>query len=623
MEEARLALRVDNFGDREAERRHLRDLYLAGLLVGKSIVSLQPIDEALETHLYDRLRHGGRLGDDAEVLPGRVQRRLGAFFRGVYAIVPCDAFGVLQHLEIARLFECRLPFSVERLRAHWRAGVVARGSFSYRALGHFWAALSSLPSLTLRFMVLTITGEFQLARDQLDLDVSAPARCNLRLDADLGPLPILRRARRLELALPFLRSASAYRLSILVWILNDNRPAMGASLVEAMQLSLAERLGVLQRLVEGNETALHLRVSRESILWGTYAAYLLNPQKFQQVPWAIQFKLPGGTDIEPGQDQGGLLNEWMGLLINELLASEEGLLSMSADKTHHCLGGDEPVAREKYKFIGVVLGRALLSGIGTKIRLAPVIYHLMLTDLPTEFDYFSALCHLIPERWTHLAWLRGTEVVGDELGLSFALLDPTSQETIPLIEGGADVPVTEENKDRYIACVAKYALVGTDSDAGRVEALVAGFHSMIQPYRLRMLGITAKDLEGALYGEGKELSLEDWKQNTVYSGTNFSKDSLLALWFWQVLEELDTAQRLSVLSFCTGLAHLPLTGFRGIPAGEFTLTRLDRSDGGGDWLPEVATCYSQLMLYPYDSKEQLREKLLQAVELGGKGFGLA
>ena len=40
-------------------------------------------------------------------------------------------------------------------------------------------------------------------------------------------------------------------------------------------------------------------------------------------------------------------------------------------------------------------------------------------------------------------------------------------------------------------------------------------------------------------------------------------------------------------------------------------------------LPSVNTCFKYLKLPPYPSKEELKEKLLKAVNLSGDGFDLS
>lgn len=73
-----------------------------------------------------------------------------------------------------------------------------------------------------------------------------------------------------------------------------------------------------------------------------------------------------------------------------------------------------------------------------------------------------------------------------------------------------------------------------------------------------------------------------------------------------------------------GTSKVPLGGFGqlfGI-AGEQKFT-IQKGNGGPERLPTAHTCFNQLDLHKYSSKEQLRDRLVLAIHEGATGFGFA
>ena len=77
-----------------------------------------------------------------------------------------------------------------------------------------------------------------------------------------------------------------------------------------------------------------------------------------------------------------------------------------------------------------------------------------------------------------------------------------------------------------------------------------------------------------------------------------------------------------LLQFCTGTSKVPLDGFKALQgiSGPQKF-QIHRAYGPLDRLPAAHTCFNQLDLIEYESKDQLREKLLLAIHEGSEGFG--
>merc|ERR1711862_612757 len=86
------------------------------------------------------------------------------------------------------------------------------------------------------------------------------------------------------------------------------------------------------------------------------------------------------------------------------------------------------------------------------------------------------------------------------------------------------------------------------------------------------------------------------RAHTDYTG--YVPASPIVQWFWEDVDELNKEDMARLLQFCTGTSNGPL-----------------------DRLPAAHTCFNQLDLIEYESKDQLREKLLLAIHEGSEGFG--
>uniref|UniRef100_A0A3Q4GEA7 HECT-type E3 ubiquitin transferase n=1 Tax=Neolamprologus brichardi TaxID=32507 RepID=A0A3Q4GEA7_NEOBR len=161
--------------------------------------------------------------------------------------------------------------------------------------------------------------------------------------------------------------------------------------------------------------------------------------------------------------------------------------------------------------------------------------------------------------------------------------------THQLKDDGENELVTEENKEEYIRSV--------------IETL----NFKVAPPSLSFLQLMLCGMQ--------EIDLADWQKNTIYR--HYTKNSKQIHWFWQVVKEMDNEKRIRLLQFVTGTCRLPVGGFSEL-IGTDCVYR-DRSVLVMRILL-VLILFNRLDLPPYRSLEQLREKLLFAIE-ETEGFG--
>uniref|UniRef100_A0AAX7T518 E3 ubiquitin-protein ligase n=1 Tax=Astatotilapia calliptera TaxID=8154 RepID=A0AAX7T518_ASTCA len=220
-----------------------------------------------------------------------------------------------------------------------------------------------------------------------------------------------------------------------------------------------------------------------------------------------------------------------------------------------------------------------------------------------------------PEFYNSLIWIRDNNI--EECGLEmFFSVDMeilgkiTSHDLKP---NGANIQVTEENKEEYISLMAEWRF--SRGVEGQTKAFLDGFNEVVPLQWLQYFD--EKELEVMLCGM-QEVDLQDWQRNTVYR--HYTRNSKQIIWFWQLVKEVDNEVRLRLMQFVTGTCRLPLGGFAELMGSNGPQKFCIEKVGKDTWLPRSHTCFNRLDLPPYKSYEQLKEKLLFAIE-ETEGFG--
>ncbi len=118
------------------------------------------------------------------------------------------------------------------------------------------------------------------------------------------------------------------------------------------------------------------------------------------------------------------------------------------------------------------------------------------------------------------------------------------------------------------------------------------------------------------------IDVQDLKDNTQY--VNYQANHNVIKWFWEVLESFENSMRAEFIQFVTGSSRVPVEGFKGLRGArgyqKFQIIKYPTEND--NWLPQAHTCFKQLELPEYSSKEVLRERLVTAIT-EGKNFGMA
>eukprot|EP00002_Diphylleia_rotans_P025993 TRINITY_DN5163_c0_g1_i1.p1 TRINITY_DN5163_c0_g1~~TRINITY_DN5163_c0_g1_i1.p1 ORF type:complete len:140 (-),score=32.97 TRINITY_DN5163_c0_g1_i1:151-570(-) len=122
---------------------------------------------------------------------------------------------------------------------------------------------------------------------------------------------------------------------------------------------------------------------------------------------------------------------------------------------------------------------------------------------------------------------------------------------------------------------------------------------------LRLFGPT--DMDILICGE-QTVDVQFMKDHMDY-GSYSSTDATILL-FWRVFEEFTHEERILYVRFVSGLTRLPQEGSlpRRFKIDRLNARNLDES------LPQASTCFFLCKLPPYQTLEQMRSKLLYAIQ---------
>jgi ubiquitin-protein ligase E3 C len=355
----------------------------------------------------------------------------------------------------------------------------------------------------------------------------------------------------------------------------------------------------------------------------------LGPNKLRQ-RLQVQYYNEAGLR-ETGIDAGGLFKDfWTEMCaiafnpnyalfkVTEAGVAGNCLYPNPSSRTVH--GGDHIVL---FEFLGRILGKALYEGITINPRFA----HFFLSFLRGDYNFLHMLPDLStvdPQLYNNLMFLKNYDGDCSDLCLTFTITTDEFGGTkeFPLIPNGANVDVTNDNKQRYIGLVAKYYVY--DRVKEQSEAFTRGLWDVLDRSWLQLFNEPELQVLISGVAEGK-LDIEDMKAHVQYAGGYSSLDRTVCR-FWSVVATLSTKQQGQLLRFITGCERPPPLGF-GSMNPPLTIQRVGTGGGmllrgDGNRLPEASTCFNVLKLPAYSSEKVLKERLIYAIE-SGAGFELS
>lgn len=269
-----------------------------------------------------------------------------------------------------------------------------------------------------------------------------------------------------------------------------------------------------------------------------------------------------------------------------------------------------------YRFLGRVIGRALFSGHLIKGHFVRLLYKHLLGWPITSED----VKNLDEVYYSSLLTLTTSEDVSS-LELNFAVTEEGFGMRIErnLVKRGSLIDVTNENLTGYLE--ARFRYIVFDRISPQLTELLLGFYDVIPEPVLSVFD--PNDLELLMCGL-PHIDVDDWQAHTEYFGLfkNNGSDDQVVRWFWEVVEELDMEMKARLLQFATGTSGVPSLGFAYLKGHDgklkkFTILGVDLKT----WLfPKAHSCFNQIELPNYTSKDELEERLMVSITTSFMGF---
>jgi E3 ubiquitin-protein ligase HUWE1 len=367
---------------------------------------------------------------------------------------------------------------------------------------------------------------------------------------------------------------------------------------------------------DDHHSPLRISVRRAYILEDSYNQLRLRPTQDLKGRLTVHFQ------GEEGIDAGGLTREWYQLL-SRVIFDRGALLFTTVGNDLTFQPNPNSVYQTEhlsyFKFVGRVVGKALFDGQLLDVHFTRSFYKHMLGVKVTHHDIEA----IDPDYFKNLKWMLENDIT-DVLDLTFSidadeekliLYEKTEVTDYELIPGGRNIKVTEENKHQYVDLVVEHRL--TTAIRPQINAFLEGFNELINRELVSIFN--DKELELLISGL-PDIDLDDMRVNTEYS--EYSAASPAIQWFWEVVQGLSKEDKARLLQFVTGTSKVPLEGFsalQGISGSQ--KFQIHKAYGSADHLPSAHTCFNQLDLPEYPSKQHLEERLLLAIHEGNEGFG--
>eukprot|EP00045_Choanoeca_perplexa_P012032 m.129844 g.129844 ORF g.129844 m.129844 type:complete len:760 (+) comp15859_c0_seq2:37-2316(+) len=310
---------------------------------------------------------------------------------------------------------------------------------------------------------------------------------------------------------------------------------------------------------------------------------------------------------ERGLDYGGPAREWFLLLSQEMFNPYYGLFEYSAlDNYTLQINANSNVNPEHlayFEFIGRVVGMALYHGKLIDAYFIQPFYKMLLNlkivlaDLEAvDAEFFNSLQYILANDPA-------------DVGLTFVVSHEEYGEVkeVPLKPNGADIDVTISNRAEYVDLVLQNRFV--DRVSSQVASFRKGLTALVPEAALAVFDPSELEL---LIGGISVIDVNDWRVNTDYR--EYSAQSSAVKWFWEAVHSLSKEQKARLLQFVTGTSRVPIGGFAQLygsnGAQKFCIARRGNSNS----LPRAHTCFNRLDLPEYDTYQQLRKKLILAID---------
>ncbi|CAJ0766823.1 24634_t:CDS:10 [Entrophospora sp. SA101] len=311
---------------------------------------------------------------------------------------------------------------------------------------------------------------------------------------------------------------------------------------------------------------------------------------------------------EDGVDGGGLRKEWFLLLIRRLFDPQYGMFTWDEDSKYCWFNPASFENSDQYYLVGVIVGLAIYNSTILDVHFPLACYKKLFNERVGLEDlkvFKPALARGLEQLLTFEGDVESTFC--RDFVVAYEAFGDVKR--VPLIPGGFDIPVTNANRQQFVDLYVDFIL--NKSISKQFEPFKLGFEQVCGGHALSLF--RPEEIELMVRGSAEPLEIDHLRSVTIYEG--FSKDEEIIKNFWEIFKSMDSQIQRRLLTFVTGTDRIPATGCANLA---FKISCI-----GGDCerFPIAHTCFNQLGLYRYESKEKLRAKLNRAI-IDSEGFWL-
>lgn len=298
--------------------------------------------------------------------------------------------------------------------------------------------------------------------------------------------------------------------------------------------------------------------------------------------------------------------------------------------------------RNKFKFLGKFMAKALMDSRMLDIPMSPVFYKWLLgreaffssADLekvdPALAKTFYRLediarrkSRLLQDRSMSSDLKAALEELTfdgcpiEDLQLYFTL---PGYPNVELKKMGKDIAVTIHNLESYLKLVLYWSLV--EGVSRQFDSLREGFESVFPLSNLQMF--YPEELEMLFCGSCSEAWDVKSLMECCRPDHGYTHDSRAIKCLFEILSNYTPEEQRQFLHFVTGCPRLPVGGFKSL-SPPLTIVRktMEPNECPDDFLPSVMTCVNYLKLPEYSSSEIMKKKLKVASQEGQHSFHLS
>jgi len=299
--------------------------------------------------------------------------------------------------------------------------------------------------------------------------------------------------------------------SLVSWTLLENCPQVYAFEIRAK---------IFQNLmfsIKNNEqdyfnAGSHIQVRRDYVVEDAFHAIIIGNKNPKSV-FRIQFVDADG-EHEAGIDGGGLFKEFMTLVTKKIFDPQYTFfLETEKDRTLYPnpVSSQIPDFARYFRLFGILVGKAIYEGVLLKCTFAKFFLNHFVKK-SNQVDDLQALDPQLYENLLMVKYYDQSDV--EDLCLTMSINEDNFgvARHIPLVPMGEETPVTNDNRQIYIAKYANYIL--NQRTREQTNAFVTGLRSVLPDASLDLF--FPDEIQKLISGGLNEISVEDLMQNTRF-----------------------------------------------------------------------------------------------------------